>query len=308
MTYGLPVKRWSYSSQPGAGLLARLREARQLLAMVQRGSEPHVARTLRAFKETRRLVEAVTGMQLERKRILEIGPGQQLGILRCFSQGNDVTGIDTDVIIQRMTLRGLVRILHSNSAVRVLKTVVRKALGHDARFEELLAAALGVSGFAPLRVLRMDAACMDFPDASFDLACSYSVFEHLERPEAVLREIVRILAPGGGVYIVTHLWTSHSGHHDPRILSEELRPPYWPHLRPGLKDRVQYSTYCNRIRLPEWRALFSRAMPGVQFSFEAEPALALPLQELRSAGELADYADEELLNVCLVSVWQKPTA
>lgn len=301
-------KRWSYSSLPGAGVLNRAREALVLLDMVRRGPGRAVDFTVRAFEETRRRVEEVTGGRLEGKRVLEIGPGQQLRTMRCFSLANEVVGIDMDVVPQRLTARELVRMIRANPAMRTVKTLVRKALRYDARFQRQLARALGVSGFRPLDVLRMDASRMQFSDGLFDFVCSYSVFEHIEDPEAALREIVRVLAPAGVAYVLTHLWTSNSGHHDPRIVHGELPPPYWPHLRPGLEGTIRSTTYCNRIRLPAWREMFERAMPGARFVLERQGELEGALRELRAGGELPEYADDELLSACLVVIWRKPGA
>jgi SAM-dependent methyltransferase len=299
-------KRWSYSSLPGGGIALRLREAIELIQMVRRGPGKAVEETLGTVETTRRRVEEMTGMRLQGKRILEIGPGQQLNTMRCMSVANEVTGIDMDVVSQRLTPRELARMVRSSPPMRTLKTLVRKALGHDARFEARLASAKGVERFRTLPVLRMDAARMDFEDGAFDFVCSFSVFQHIEDPEGALRETRRVLAPGGVAYILTHLWTSNSGHNDPRIVAGELPPPYWPHLRPGLHQTVQYATYSNRLRLGKWRAIFSSAMPGVRFVLDGQSDLADALRELRSTGDLPEYDDEELLNSCVVAIWQKP--
>ena len=298
------AKRWSYTSLAGGGILNRLREATHLLKLVSRGPEDAVAFTIRTFKTTESRVQELTGMKLAGRRILEIGPGQQLRTMRCFSLANDVTGIDMDVIAQRLTPRTFLWAVRWNPPLRILKTIVRKASRYDARFRASLATALEVPGFDILPVVRMDAACMDFARETFDFVCSYSVFEHIEKPEAALREIVRVLAPGGVAYILTHLWTSNSGHHDPRMLTGEL-PTYWPHLRPELQDNVQYTTYCNRLRLQEWRTLFDDIMPGVRFIYETDPQLIPALCELRDVGELDQFDNDELLTDCLVAVWQK---
>ncbi len=48
---------------------------------------------------------------------------------------------------------------------------------------------------------------LPFVGGAFDLVVSRSVFEHLERPGAVFREIARVLKPGGHlVYLVPNLW------------------------------------------------------------------------------------------------------
>ncbi len=48
------------------------------------------------------------------------------------------------------------------------------------------------------------------PDASFDSALCTAVLEHLEEPEAAIRECFRVLRPGGtAVYTVPFIWHLH---------------------------------------------------------------------------------------------------
>lgn len=48
-----------------------------------------------------------------------------------------------------------------------------------------------------------DANSIPYPDNSFDLIFSDNVFEHLEQPELVLKEAVRVLKPGGRLLFKT---------------------------------------------------------------------------------------------------------
>jgi SAM-dependent methyltransferase len=48
-----------------------------------------------------------------------------------------------------------------------------------------------------------DANSIPYPDNSFDLIFSDNVFEHLDRPELVLKEAVRVLKPGGRLLFKT---------------------------------------------------------------------------------------------------------
>ena len=48
-----------------------------------------------------------------------------------------------------------------------------------------------------------DLADLPYPDATFDLVISKYVFEHLERPVPVVRELRRVLKPGGHLLIHT---------------------------------------------------------------------------------------------------------
>lgn len=50
-------------------------------------------------------------------------------------------------------------------------------------------------------LLEMDAASLQFEDESFDFIFSYDGFEHFLEPELVLREAIRVLKPGGYIYL-----------------------------------------------------------------------------------------------------------
>ncbi|HCC79306.1 MAG: hypothetical protein A2X25_06270 [Chloroflexi bacterium GWB2_49_20] len=54
-----------------------------------------------------------------------------------------------------------------------------------------------------LQIERTEVAPLPFPDSSFDVVLSFQVIEHVEDVSAYLREIDRVLAPGGSVIIAT---------------------------------------------------------------------------------------------------------
>lgn len=58
-----------------------------------------------------------------------------------------------------------------------------------------------------VELYNTDLARLPVEEASMDLVMSRSVFEHLERPDAVYRELARVLRPGGKVVFLTaNVW------------------------------------------------------------------------------------------------------
>jgi SAM-dependent methyltransferase len=97
---------------------------------------------------------------------------------------------------------------------------------------------------------------MPFADDSFDLAVSLDVIEHLEDDLAALRELRRVLAPGGALLVTVPayqwLWSGHDkiNHHYRRYTRRSLQrvaeQAGWRQLR---------TTYFNSLLLPAAIAL-----------------------------------------------------
>jgi ubiquinone/menaquinone biosynthesis C-methylase UbiE len=92
---------------------------------------------------------------------------------------------------------------------------------------------------------------MPFADASFDLAVSLDVIEHLEDDIAALRELRRVVAPGGALLVTVPayqwLWSGHDeiNHHHRRYTRRTLQRAAeqagWKQVR---------TTYFNSLLLP----------------------------------------------------------
>jgi SAM-dependent methyltransferase len=302
-------ERYSYSATNPIGLVNRVREAHRLFSLWQQGTQDRVNFALRAVRRGEEQLAEAFGLKLEGKDILDVGPGQQLKHMKVLSVKNRVSGIDMDIVPQGLHLGDYLQMLRYNPLLRTVKTAARHALGFDAAFEKELARRLSVKGFSRLPVYRMDATKMTFPSATYDVVVSWSAFEHIDNPGAALAEVARVLRPGGVAYIAIHLYMSHSGSHDPSTYTNNgsAAPPYWPHLRPGIRETMQPNCYVNMVRLEEWFRLFEQTMPGAKFIHERQDDLAPHLRELKAKGELTEYSDDELLTVGLIGMWRKPT-
>src|SRR6185436_1458005 len=90
------MSRYSYSSTT-VGLGNRLNELRQLMRATRRSPESGADWVMRLYNDTRARISELSGVPVENLQGLDIGPGQQLGCLKCFSLTNAMVAIDTDI-------------------------------------------------------------------------------------------------------------------------------------------------------------------------------------------------------------------
>ena len=290
------------------GFVGRIKEALSLYKNHTAGTAAKVATHLKEMDEMRASIEAALGQPLIGKNVLEIGPGQQLRQSRYFAATNNVVAIDLDEILTSFDPVALLRTVRVNGPVRFAKTLARKLAGFDRQFlQETIRQRPALRGSKP-QVLRQDATNTGLPAASFDCALSVSVFEHLPDPAAVLREIRRLLRPGGVSHHIVHLYASDSGAHDARTYTVDRGGfPYWCHLRPSVQHLLAPNCYVNKLSVAQWQTLVERECPGTQVThFRAGSPYPEELAKLRALGELPDYSDAELLTVCLMVEWKKP--
>jgi 2-polyprenyl-3-methyl-5-hydroxy-6-metoxy-1,4-benzoquinol methylase len=255
-------------------------------------------------------IELLLGEPLRDKTMLEIGPGQLMKNARFFGSQNRVVAIDLDKVVTEWNVGEWWEMLRKNGPLRFSKTLARKALGTDRRFLRELARQMPATANARIEFLQRDAAHTGLDDESFDCAVSFSVLEHLPEPSLIMREIARLLRPGGVAFHIIHCYTCDSGAHDARsFMVERSNLPYWAHLRPETSQLVSSNSYVNKLSIREWKKLLYEDLPGVQIQSVMQddvPRLAHELQALRAAGELGDYSDEELMTNCLQVAWVKP--
>lgn len=101
----------------------------------------------------------------------------------------------------------------------------------------MLREARGVAAGAPLA--QSDVTALPFRAASFDAALSVEVHRYLADPLPLLREIARVLRPGGTCFVTAVPWLSLNGY----PLVNRLLPP-----RPGFSPLRQYFTSVGALR------------------------------------------------------------
>jgi SAM-dependent methyltransferase len=301
----------SYSSS--SGVLAALGQWRNLTRHHQQGLDSRVAGVVGELREVEAHVLEDTGAQIKNCRVLDIGPGQHLMQMAYFAaRGNDVVGVDRDVIVQGFDPLGYWRMARWNGLGRVVKTVGRKALGIDRSYRRELRGQLGLRHSIPrLTVLHRNAWDTGLEAGSFDFIYSLRTFMHVHDPEGAMHEAARLLAPGGVAYVDLMPYTGPTGSLDIRVLGgrgDEL--PAWAHLRRQHRHLVQESAHLNRLSLSEWRDLVAQAMPGSTLRL-AQPGAEefRPLaEELHQQGELLEFPAEDLVTSQLRITWRKVRA
>jgi SAM-dependent methyltransferase len=262
-------------------------------------------------------IEGALGRPLEGLDILELGPGQQCVRSGVLGIKNRVTAVDLDEIPFGFDLGGFLRVARKNGAGRLLKTLARKGLGLDRAVRGTWAKAVGARALPLPRLLHGDvcaedgAAALPLEPYSFDVIVSWSVFEHLPDPHRAVERLVRLLRPGGVLYLGVHLFTSNNGHHDLRAFNGRSHAlPAWGHLRPETKALIHPSSVLNEWRLERWREWARVELPGAQELQEryGEERLKARLEAEGLREQLAAYSDEELFTVELFFLWRKPTA
>jgi SAM-dependent methyltransferase len=130
--------------------------------------------------------------------------------------------------------------------------------------------------FDRLIFTEMDAQDLLFKEHVFDFTYSINSFEHIPNPALAFDEMMRVLKPGGIVYIqFDPIWASPFGHHLPHLLHDP-----WMHLinqqgdvhrliieGGGTENDIRiYDTEMNRRGLHEYFAIFNAAR--LRFKFD----------------------------------------
>lgn len=132
---------------------------------------------------------------------------------------------------------------------------------------------------------RAEAHALPFSDGSFDAVVSFQVLEHVADPGACVREMARVLRPGGRVVLTAPgVWPLHEAPHD-----------YWRFTRHGMRALLANAGLTEARETPLggfWSALGQ--MANLELSRSAVGRLAVPMVNL-AARALDATAREELV-------------
>ncbi len=236
-------------------------------------------------------------------RVLDVGCGKSYWLtLLLASAGARATGVDTEVVAPGATAAKYLAIARRNGPERALRTLAWELLFARPYYRELARLAPFPLAFDAVDVQPIDGRRLDFPDATFDLAVSHEVLEHVADLPALAAELARVLKPGARTYLYVHNWTSLSGGHHiawkhPDSAPSRVVAP-WDHLRARRHARVP--SYLNGLRERDYRRVFEERFEILDWFAAGEEGRALLTPAIRA--ELAGYDERELVTKGFVIV------
>lgn len=118
-------------------------------------------------------------------------------------------------VLRLLTPREGERVLDIGAGPGFLAQDLARAVGPDGTVEGIDVAEAMVAmaqrrcaGFPNVRLQTGDATRLTFADGAFDAAVSVQVFEYIAEVDAALRELCRVLRPGGRAVVVATDWDS----------------------------------------------------------------------------------------------------
>ena len=237
--------------------------------------------------------------------VLDIGCGIRYPWTLLF-HSYDIKVIGIDITSPRYNSREYSHVLQNHGLTQFIKRIVMELL-----INKIYHSALGEAAGIPMKfnnldLREMDAANTPYANEEFDLIISNAVFEHLNKPEQVLREMKRIMKDGAIAHIGVHLFPSLTGGHntiydDPDIKEVVLGEiPAWDHLRQNL---FPSAGYLNKLREADWIEMFSKHFEILQCIKEyTEPDTYLTTA---ISNELPQYTRDELLNRSIIIIARK---
>lgn len=210
-------------------------------------------RLIQQFKE-------YSGGNLRGLYVLDVGCGDGINSLLAARQNpRQVTGIDLHP--------GL---LAQDSKGERARWLAREVL--ELHEHEDLQAALRM---LPLQFHTMDAAAMTFPDECMDWVFSRSVLEHVNNPNKVLNEMIRVLRSNGLIYLSIDPFCWLRGCHKRGVVDIP-----WAHVRLTPEDYQRFVAWHEGENVAAKRAQRLRTLNGLTLSQWREMIQNLPAEIL----------------------------
>lgn len=140
--------------------------------------------------------------ELEGSSLIDVGAGQGGGVLEALHRGADAHGVEP-----------------------------------GPEFAVLAKRRLNEDGFNPERIHQSGGESLPFADGSFDYAISLQVLEHVEDPLPLLKEMYRVLKPGGEAVIRCENYLAFREQHLPRALAATPTQSSWQSVPPSSGTR-----------------------------------------------------------------------
>ena len=123
-----------------------------------------------------------------------------------------------------------------------------------------------------VKLLQMDAESLEFEKEMFDFVFSFDAFEHFNKPDLVLQEAVRVVKPGGFIYLSfgplffaplgLHIYNTIGVPYCQFLFSKELLKEYFNSKGPSLftfeNNQIVSDTQLNGWSLEEYRNLWKK--------------------------------------------------
>jgi SAM-dependent methyltransferase len=239
-------------------------------------------------------------------RALDVGCGLlQWQTIMLHSLGVDVTGLDMEYVRADRLPDKYLHIWRRNGLERAVKTLFWDFTYRNQYRHALAACAPFPLNLHGLKFRQHTAERLPFDDNQFDLVASHEVFEHIADVPAAVREIKRVLKPGGIVYINVHLFPSISGGHHVEWKYPDEEPsanvPPWDHLRGNTAP--EHPSWINKLREGDYRPIFESELEILCWEASAYEGRGLLTPEIKA--ELPDYNEDELLKKGVIIVARK---
>ncbi len=271
-----------------------------------RSQDKEAVRRINQCAQATKHLKDIYGVRWHNCRLLDIGCGQLLRQALIFGVDNHVVGVDMELPFRYPYISDFCRTVKQSGTLRAVKTLSRQLLAIDYKYRQSLIRHMGLRKLPRVETYCMNATRLQFPNRCFDGVYSFSVFQHINKPELAGKEMYRVLKYGGVAYIQIHLYTSMTGSDHPLLQSLPVKYTPWGHLRPSSPYYGKDGLYLNRWRLAQYKEMFQSVFDEVHYvNIDDEPSLQRSYLTPRVRAELIDYTDEELLTTTLTVICRK---